>query len=76
MAKEQARLPRIVVLGAGLGGTIAAYELDAAVKGRASVSVVSDSAVFSFLPSNPWVAVGWREADYENIFIVTLFCQF
>lgn len=35
-------LPRIVVLGAGLGGTIAAYEIREAVKGKAEVMVVCD----------------------------------
>ncbi|MFN3388776.1 MAG: NAD(P)/FAD-dependent oxidoreductase [Allosphingosinicella sp.] len=54
-------MPRIVILGAGLGGTIAAYEIEEAVRGRAEVQVVSDSPLFSFVPSNPWVAVKWRE---------------
>jgi sulfide:quinone oxidoreductase len=56
-------LPRIIVLGAGLGGTIAAYELRDATKGRAEVMVVSDSEDYWFVPSNPWVAVRWREPD-------------
>ncbi|MDE1914791.1 MAG: NAD(P)/FAD-dependent oxidoreductase [Sphingomonadales bacterium] len=56
-------LPRIVILGAGLGGTIAAYEIRDATKGRAEVMVVSDSEDYWFVPSNPWVAVRWREAD-------------
>ena len=56
-------LPRIIVLGAGLGGTIAAYELRDATKGRAEVMVVSDTDDYWFVPSNPWVAVRWREPD-------------
>ncbi len=56
-------LPRIIVLGAGLGGTIAAYEIRAATKGRAEVMVVSDTDDYWFVPSNPWVAVRWREPD-------------
>ncbi|MFN7174730.1 MAG: NAD(P)/FAD-dependent oxidoreductase [Thermaurantiacus tibetensis] len=56
-------LPRIVVLGAGLGGTIAAYEIRDAVKGRADVMVVSNSEDYWFVPSNPWVAVRWREPE-------------
>lgn len=55
--------PRIVILGAGLGGTIAAYEIRDAVKGAASVEVVSDTDTYSFYPSNPWVAVRWRDAE-------------
>lgn len=56
-------LPRIIILGAGLGGTIAAYEIRDATKGRADVMVVSDCEDYWFIPSNPWVAVRWREAD-------------
>ena len=55
--------PLIVVLGAGLGGTIASYEIKAALKDRADVMTVSDSDTYSFIPSNPWVAVRWREAE-------------
>lgn len=56
-------LPRIVVLGAGLGGTIAAYEIAGAVKGRAETMVVANSEDYWFVPSNPWVAVRWREPE-------------
>lgn len=52
--------PRIVVLGAGLGGTIAAYEIKDAVGSNAEVIVVNKGDTYSFVPSNPWVAVGWR----------------
>lgn len=65
--------PRIVVLGAGLGGVIAAYEIEAAVRGRADVSVVSDTETFSFIPSNPWVAVGWREAEDVQVPLASIF---
>ena len=58
---RQTRIPRIIVLGGGLGGTIATYEIAEEVRGRASVMLVSDRDRFSFTPSNPWVAVGWRE---------------
>lgn len=53
----------VVVLGAGLGGTIAAYEIRAALKGKARVTVVSKGEDYWFVPSNPWVAVGWREPE-------------
>jgi len=56
-------LPRIIVLGAGLGGTIAAYEIRDTTKGRAEVMVVSDTDDYWFVPSNPWVAVRWREPE-------------
>ncbi|MFN3858553.1 MAG: NAD(P)/FAD-dependent oxidoreductase [Caulobacter sp.] len=53
--------PNIVVLGAGLGGTIAAYEIKLAVGAKAEVTVVSKEDRFHFVPSNPWVAVSWRK---------------
>lgn len=61
MVASDGALPRIVILGAGLGGTIAAFEIKDAVKRRADVHVISDSERFSFTPSNPWVALGWRK---------------
>jgi NADH dehydrogenase FAD-containing subunit len=56
----------IVVLGAGLGGMSAAYEIRAAIGRDHRVIVVGEGPRFSFTPSNPWVAVGWRTpADIE-----------
>ena len=52
---------KVVVLGAGLGGTTVAYELKAALGADADISVVSDTEWFHFVPSNPWVAIKWRE---------------
>ena len=60
---QESKLPRIVVLGAGLGGTIAAYEIREATKGRAQVMVVNDQEDYWFVPSNPWVAVRWRTPE-------------
>jgi sulfide:quinone oxidoreductase len=53
----------IVVLGAGIGGMSAAYELRAALDRSHRVTVVNAFDYFQFVPSNPWVAVGWRERD-------------
>ena len=55
--------PVIAILGAGLGGALAAFEIKSAVRDRAEVTVVGQSAKFQFTPSNPWVAVGWREPE-------------
>ncbi len=60
-------MKRIVVLGAGMGGMSAAYELRAALDAQHSVTVVGDGEQFSFTPSNPWVAVGWRKAAQVQI---------
>ncbi|NKN35406.1 NAD(P)/FAD-dependent oxidoreductase [Agrobacterium sp. a22-2] len=56
-------MAHVVVLGAGLGGTIMAYELRDALGREHRVSVVSKGSKYSFVPSNPWVAVGWRDRD-------------
>lgn len=68
-------MPRIVVLGAGLGGTIAAYEIQEAVKGRAEVMTISDSDTYSFIPSNPWVAVRWREPKAIQVHLPPIFAR-
>jgi sulfide:quinone oxidoreductase len=51
----------VVILGAGLGGTIAAFALREALGPTHPISVVSRGSTFSFVPSNPWLSVGWRE---------------
>ncbi len=56
-------MANIIVLGAGLGGMAAAYEIKAAVGQAHAVSVVGDGPWFNFTPSNPWVAIGWRKAE-------------
>ena len=56
-------MPKIVVLGAGIGGISMAYELRTAVGRAANVTVVSDSEWFHFVPSNPWVALRWRKPE-------------
>ena len=55
--------PVIAILGAGLGGSVAAFEIKEAVGSNAEVTVVSQGDTFHFVPSNPWVAVGWRKRE-------------
>jgi len=55
-------MAHIVVIGAGLGGMSAAYELRATLGPSHRITVIGDGDRFSFTPSNPWLAVGWREA--------------
>jgi len=56
-------MTHVVVLGAGLGGVIMAYEVKDLLGPDHKVSVISKGTSFSFVPSNPWVAVGWRSKD-------------
>ncbi|WP_339871843.1 FAD-dependent oxidoreductase [uncultured Brevundimonas sp.] len=55
--------PHVVILGAGLGGTVAAFEIKDALGYAADVTVVNQGSTFHFVPSNPWVAVRWRKRD-------------
>jgi sulfide:quinone oxidoreductase len=56
----------IVILGAGLGGVIMAYELKDHLGRDDRLTVITKGTHYSFVPSNPWVAVGWRaRADIE-----------
>jgi sulfide:quinone oxidoreductase len=50
----------IVIIGASTGGLPAAYEMKAALGAGHKVTVISNTDTFHFVPSNPWVAVGWR----------------
>jgi sulfide:quinone oxidoreductase len=54
-------MAHIVILGAGLGGMPAAYEMRAALGNAHQVTVINERADFQFVPSNPWLAVGWRK---------------
>ncbi|MCP8885164.1 FAD-dependent oxidoreductase [Devosia sp. XJ19-1] len=66
-------MAHIVVLGAGLGGTIMAYELRDALGAGHRVSVVNKGTRFSFVPSNPWVAVGWRDREDIEVDLTEVF---
>jgi sulfide:quinone oxidoreductase len=54
-------MAHIVVLGAGTGGMPCAYELRAELGKEHKITVVNERDYFQFVPSNPWVAVGWRD---------------
>ncbi len=56
-------MAHIVVLGAGIGGLPAAYELRHTLGSAYKVTVINPHDHFQFVPSNPWVAVGWRRCE-------------
>jgi sulfide:quinone oxidoreductase len=60
-------MAHVVVLGGGLGGTIAAYELRDALGPDHRVSIVTQGSHFYFVPSNPWVGVGWRDRKAVDV---------
>ncbi|HHL43102.1 MAG TPA: NAD(P)/FAD-dependent oxidoreductase, partial [Hellea balneolensis] len=56
-------MAKIVILGAGLGGVVAAYEMKDNARREDEVVVINDIDYYQFVPSNPWVLVGWRKRD-------------
>ena len=54
-------MAEVVVLGAGLGGTLLAYEMVPHLRKEDRLTVIGQGSRYHFVPSNPWVAVGWRE---------------
>ncbi len=66
-------MSHVVVLGAGLGGTIMAYEVREKLRHEDSLTVVNLGTSFSFVPSNPWVAVGWRKRDDITVDLAATF---
>ena len=60
-------MARILIIGAGTGGVPAAYELRAALGPEHNVTLVNASSRFQFVPSNPWVAVGWRQPSDTSL---------
>ena len=65
-------MANIVVLGAGLGGTLMTYELLDHIRPEDKVTLIGQEERYHFVPSNPWVAVGWRtrpeiEVDLHDV---------
>lgn len=56
-------MAHIVIIGAGVGGTPLAYELRAYLSDEHTITVINATHYFQFVPSNPWVAVGWRHRE-------------
>ena len=60
-------MAHIVILGAGIGGLPAAYELRAKLGREHRITVISATDYFQFVPSNPWLAVGWRQREQITV---------
>ena len=56
-------MAHIVIVGAGIGGMPAAYELRALLPKEHRITVINAVDYFQFVPSNPWLAVGWRQRE-------------
>jgi len=60
-------MSHIVVLGAGLGGLPCALELKKHFGSKHDITLINAAPTFQFVPSNPWVAVGWRRPDQITV---------
>ncbi|MGY0505100.1 NAD(P)/FAD-dependent oxidoreductase [Luteimonas sp. e5] len=56
-------------MGAGLGGMSAAYEARELLGKTHEVVLIGEGPRFGFTPSNPWLAVGWREEEEISLSI-------
>jgi sulfide:quinone oxidoreductase len=68
-------MAHIVVLGAGLGGIPMTFELRETLGADQEITLVSDSEWFQFVPSNPWVAVGWRRPEDIKVHLPPLMAR-
>ncbi len=56
-------MAHVVIIGASTGGLPAAYEMHDMLGASHKITVVSNVDYFQFVPSNPWVPVGWRDRE-------------
>ena len=56
-------MAHIVIIGAGTGGMPCAYEMRERLGKTHDVTLINAVDYFQFVPSNPWIAVGWRQRD-------------
>ncbi len=54
---------KIVVLGGSFGGLTASFDLKRLLGKKADVTLLCDDDKFVFIPSLPWISMGWRKAS-------------
>lgn len=66
-------MAHIVVIGAGLGGLPAAYEIRHRLpRQQHQVTLISNQPKFTFVPSLPWVGLGLRSLDRMQLDLATI----
>ncbi|HYL00675.1 MAG TPA: FAD/NAD(P)-binding oxidoreductase [Steroidobacteraceae bacterium] len=60
-------MAQVAIIGAGIGGVPCAYELRKRLAKQHRVTLIGSSPYFEFTPSNPWVAVGWRDCGQTRV---------
>ncbi len=65
----------IVIMGAGLSGAIMAYEMKGQMRPEDKLTVVTKDPLYHFVPSNPWIPVGWRKREAVQIDLAPTFAK-
>ena len=60
-------MAHVVIIGAGLGGIPAAFDLRKHLPKNHRVTLIGERPYFEFTPSNPWVVVGWRKPEDTRV---------
>jgi len=68
-------MAEIVVMGAGLSGALMAYEMKAQMRREDRLTVVTKDPIYHFVPSNPWVPVGWRKRESVQVDLAPTFAK-
>ena len=68
-------MAHILVLGAGLGGVVMAYEMKDRLRPEDRITVVTKDPQYHFVPSNPWIAVKWRQREDIQIDLAPTFAK-
>ena len=56
-------MAKIVILGGSFGGLTTAFELKRLLGKKVEITLLCDQDRFVFIPSLPWVAMGWRKPE-------------
>ena len=56
-------MAKIVIIGGSFGGLTAAFELKRLLGDKADVTLLCDVDQFVFVPSLPWISMGWRRPE-------------
>lgn len=56
-------MARIVIIGGSFGGLTSAFELKRLIGKKAEITLLCGQDKFVFVPSLPWVSMGWRRPE-------------
>ncbi len=62
-------MAQVTIIGAGIGGVSCAFELRKKLAREHRVALIGSSPYFEFTPSNPWMAVGWRQREQIRVLL-------